>query len=380
MVSIHGCDNYTETALQKALDCALTDLGGWEPYIRPGEKVLLKVNLVAARDPALAATTHPEFVKVLARSLKEYGCPVVIGDSPGGVFNTARLGKVYRTTGMEQVARETGAELSYNTGVVEVEHPAGRLLKKMTLTAMVQEADKVISVCKLKTHGMMTYTGAVKNLFGAVPGTVKAEYHMRMPKWTDFAEALLDIWEATHPVLSFMDAVIGMEGNGPTNGTPRKIGAILASPDAAGLDMAACHMIGLGPEQVPLLDRARDRGWIPENWEQLDMQGDPIETFRITDYKIPDHIEDNAIDSWIPKGLRSGVAKLLRPKVRFNGDRCVGCGECAANCPAKVITMKDHRPTVNYRNCIRCYCCQELCPQDAVSVKQSLAFRIANRM
>jgi uncharacterized protein (DUF362 family)/Pyruvate/2-oxoacid:ferredoxin oxidoreductase delta subunit len=380
MVSIHRCENYTDDALQAAFDRALEDIGGWEPYLQPGEKVLLKVNLVAARDPSLAATTHPEFVRVLAKSLIDYGCTVTIGDSPGGVFNAARLTKVYRVTGMEKVAEETGAQLSLNTNVVEVENPNGRFLKKLTLTSMVMEADKVISVCKLKTHGMMTYTGAVKNLFGAVPGTVKAEYHMRMPEWSDFAEALLDIFEATHPVLSFMDAVIGMEGNGPTNGTPRKIGAILASPDAAGLDMAACHIIGLEPALVPLLERAQHRGWIPEHFEDLILAGDPIEDFYLDDYQIPDHIESNAIDSWIPKGLRTGVAKILRPKVHFDPNRCVGCGECAANCPAKVITMKNHRPTVNYHRCIRCYCCQELCPRNAVSVRQSLAFRIANRM
>ena len=380
MISIHRCENYTESELQEALDRSLADLGGWDPYVQPGETVLLKVNLVAARDPSLAATTHPAFVKVLARSLKDWGCRVVIGDSPGGVFNAARLKKVYRITGMEQAAEESGAELSYNTEVVQVDNPGGKLLKNLTMTAMVKEADKVISVCKLKTHGMMTYTGAVKNLFGSIPGTVKAEYHMRMPKWSDFADALLDIWAAAGPVLSFMDAVIGMEGNGPTGGSPRKIGALLASPDAPGLDLAACHLIGLEKAQVPLLEMAAARGLTPDTWQELELAGDPIEDFVVPDFKMPDHIKNDALESWIPKGLRTGTAKLLRPKVHFDKNRCVGCGECAANCPARVITMKDRHPTVNYRNCIRCYCCQELCPQNAVSVRQPLAFRIANKL
>ena len=380
MVSIHACENYSAESMKKAVEELLADLGGWERYIKPGEKVLLKVNLVAGRAPNLAATTHPAFVEALADSLVRYGCSVTIGDSPGGTFNAARLKKVYHITGMEEAAQHSGAELSLDTGTVEKDNPEGRLLKTLTLTRMVTEADKIISVCKLKTHGMMTYTGAVKNLFGAVPGTVKAEYHMRMPRWTDFADALLDIWAATKPVLSFMDAVVGMEGNGPTNGTPRRIGAVLASADAAGLDLAACGIIGLTKEQVPLLDRAAERSWIPERWEDLNIQGISPADLYIADYKIPDHMTDNAIDSWIPKGLRSTTARLLRPRVHFDRNRCVGCGECAANCPAHVITMKEHHPTVNYKNCIRCYCCQELCPHNAVEVRQALVFRIANKM
>ncbi len=380
MITIRRCEQYAEDVLRQVFTQAIEDIGGWEPYIQPGERVLLKVNLVAGRDPDLAATSHPAFVKVLAQMLQEYGCSVVIGDSPGGIFNVSRLKKVYRITGMERAAEESGAELSMDTDMVEVDNPEGKLLGHLTLTSMSRQADKVISVCKLKTHGMMTYTGAVKNLFGTVPGTIKAEYHMRMSEWSDFADALLDIWAATRPVLSFMDAIVGMEGNGPTNGSPRKIGAVLVSPDAAGLDLAGSHLIGLEREQVPLLQQAYLRGWIPESYKQLDLVGDSIEELVVSDYKMPDHIHADLLENRIPKSLQGLSKKLLRPKVHFDHARCVGCGECVANCPAQTITMVEHRPQVNHKNCIRCYCCQELCPKDAVSVRQSVVFKIANRM
>ncbi len=377
MVTIHPCSNYQTEEIRSAVTAAIADLGGFEPYISPGERVLLKVNLVLSKGPDAAATTHPAFVAELARQLKDYGCRVVIGDSPGGTFNTTMLRRNYRITGMMQAAEESGAELSYNTGVKEVACPAGKMLKNLTLTAMSQEVDKVISVCKLKTHSMMTYTGAMKNMFGTIPGTVKAEYHVRMPKMEDFANALIDICEAAKPVLSFMDAIIGMEGNGPTGGMPRKIGAVLASASPYELDVVAADLVGLGEAQVPTIKAAADRGLAPRAAADVTVVGDELERYRIADFKLPDHIHsDLSQGGFLPKfGM-----KWLRPKVKFDESRCVGCGDCAANCPAKVITMKSRRPAVDYRACIRCFCCQELCPQNAVKVKESWIFKIANKI
>ena len=377
MVTIRQCNNYQPEEIHRAVAAAIEDLGGWKPYINPGETVLLKVNLVMSKGPEAAATTHPAFVAELARQLKDYGCRVIIGDSPGGTFNTAMLRRNYRVTGMLQAAEESGAELSYNTGTREVACPAGKMLKNLTLTAMSGEADKVISVCKLKTHSMMTYTGAMKNLFGTVPGTVKAEYHVRMPKMEDFANALIDICEAVKPVLSFMDAVIGMEGNGPTGGHPRKIGAVLASANPYELDTVAADLVGLGEQQVPTIKAAGARGLAPSAAAQVQVVGEDPEQFRITDFKLPDHIHsDLSGGGFLPKF----AMKWLRPKVQFDPRRCVGCGDCAANCPAKVITMKNRRPMVDYKECIRCFCCQELCPQNAVKVKESWIFKIANKI
>lgn len=378
MVSIAECRQYDIDTIKEALRSTLQGIGGWEPYIQKGSRVLLKINLVMSKKMDAHATSHPVFVQALAELLMEYGAKVVIGDSPGGLFNEQALRYVYRGTGIEQMAMENGLTLNYNTETMEVENPEGRLMKHLTMTAMLKDADAVISVCKLKTHGMMTYTGAVKNMFGTIPGTVKADYHVRMPREDEFADALLDICLAAKPVLSFMDAIIGMEGNGPTAGTPRPVGAVLASPDPHHLDVIAARMIGLDIQQVPTLRRAADRGLFVES--DVKTYGADPAAFYISDYKLPDHIHSDLLRQKLPDWLAGIVSRIARARVKFDLKRCVGCGICAANCPAEVIAMKDRKPQVDYTQCIRCFCCQELCPREAVSVKESKIFKLINRL
>ena len=377
-VSLLACGQYELEALRAALANSIRNLGGWEPYIRPGEKVLLKVNLVTNKEPDYAATTHPLFVQALAELLTEYGAKVVIGDSPGGLFNEEILRRLYQGTGMKRAAEASGAQLSYNTGSALVKNPEGKLLKSLTQTAMVQEADKVMSVSKLKTHGMMTFTGAVKNQFGTVPGTKKAEYHFRMPQTLDFADALIDICLAANPVLCFMDAVMAMEGNGPTGGTPRKVGAVLASASPFELDLVAAHLIGLKREEVPTLQQAYLRGLGPEEVHKVDIAGEDPQRFVLENFKMPDHIKPQLMSSLGPAGRM--LSGMLRPKVRFHTEICVSCQTCLRNCPAGAIVMKNQYPSVNYRQCIRCYCCQELCPRNAVTVQESRIMKLANRL
>ena len=386
MVTIRACNSYSPEVVDKALDQSLQDLGGLESFVQAGETVLLKVNLVIGKGPEKAATTHPALVAALARKLIALGCRVLIGDSPGGPFNPATLKIQYQITGMADAAKESGAELCYDTSQEEVQLPEGVMLKRLTLTGMSQKADKVISLCKLKTHSMMVYTGAAKNMFGTIPGTTKAEYHVRMPEIPDFAEAIIDICEATRPALSVMDAVIGMEGNGPTGGSPRAIGCLLASANPYELDLAAASLIGLGPKDVYTLSSSIRRGLTPEKPELI---GDDPSPYIIEDFRMPDHVHTNLQQGGL---LPPFLMKARRPKVVFDPQKCLGCGHCADNCPAKVITMKPvtgkaasrtkarRLPSVDYRRCIRCYCCQELCPQVAVKIRESLIFKIANRI
>lgn len=385
-VALVGCDEYSPEAVGEALDRAMALIGGWEAFVSPGEKVLLKVNLVAARDPSQGATTHPVFVAEVAKRLKNLGCEVIIGDSPGGLFNPAKLKKVYHACGMDKAAELSGAELCYDTDTVDIDWPTGTVLKHFTVTHMVRSADKIISLSKIKTHGMMTYTGVTKNMFGSIPGTSKPELHMRLSETMDFANALLDIWEANRPVLSLMDGILGMEGNGPTNGKPRKIGVLMASSDAPALDLAAAHLIGLEAEGVPMLSAAVTRGMIPNDYKALTLVGDDVEKYVIPDFEMPEHINPDLINKLFPVGTKKLGKTLLRPRVHFDATKCIGCGECAADCPAKVLTMKPNKkaghkvPSCDYKNCIRCYCCQELCPRGAVSVKQSVIYKVANKL
>ncbi len=377
-VSLSACDRYERESLRKAIEQAILDLGGWSAFVKPKDRVFLKVNLVMNKDPELAATTHPVFVEVLAALLIEQGCDVIIGDSPGGLFNGEALKRIYKGTGIQKAAEASGARLNWNTGAVERENPQGKLLKRLTQTAMLQDADKVISVSKLKTHGMMTFTGAVKNQFGTVPGTKKAEYHFRMPESADFADALIDICLAANPVLCLMDGVVAMEGNGPTGGTPRKVGAVLASENPFDLDLVAAHLIGLEREQVPTLEQAYRRGLGKASAAEVKVAGEDPERFVQKDFRMPDHIDPRLMRKFGPVG--DALSSWLRPKVKFHHDRCVGCRACYQNCPAKAITMKGRYPTVRYHQCIRCYCCQELCPKNAISVRESRIMKLVNRL
>ncbi len=377
-VSIARCGTYEIEPLKAALRAAVRNIGGFEAYIPKGSRVLIKVNLITGKKAEEHATTHPAFARALAELLQEYGARVVIGDSPGGLFNSAALHSVYRTTGYQKMAEEAGLLLNENTDVFETDNPEGRYMKRLTMTAMLRDADYVVSACKLKTHTMMTYTGAVKNMFGTIPGTVKADYHVRMPKEDDFADVLLDICLAAKPALSFMDAVTGMEGNGPTAGTPRDIGAVLASPSPHALDLVACRMIGLGAELVPTLRRAVSRGLLDPD-EVITCGEDPA-AFFIPDYRLPDHIQSDLLRLHLPNWLADSISRVARAKVRFDETKCVRCGICKNHCPAKAITMTDRGPKADYKRCIRCFCCQELCPREAVTVRESAVFRLLNRL
>jgi uncharacterized protein (DUF362 family) len=207
------------------LDKALTQVGGLG-WVQKGMRIVIKPNLIMMRRPESAAVTHPAFVKALAERLIERGAEVIVGDSPGGPFAEVWLKAVYDGTRMSELKR-SGAILNYNTGVKNVRFPEGKALKDLTVAEFVLGADALISFAKLKTHTFMQYTGAVKNLFGVIPGTLKAEYHQRMSDPRSFANMLVDISEFIKPRLSFIDAVVGMEGNGPSGGTPRHVGALI---------------------------------------------------------------------------------------------------------------------------------------------------------
>ncbi len=369
-VSLIGCENYDFEKVFSALKQSCENMGGLDKYISSGEKVLLKVNMLMKKRPEEATTTHPVFVKALAKILIDHGCEVIIGDSPGGPFNDTMLRGIYKATGMAAVAEEIGCKLNFNTGQAQKANPDGLLLKKLVLTDMLNDVDKVISVSKLKTHGMMTFTGAVKNMFGTVPGLIKAEYHVNMPAYDDFANALIDICLCANPVLSFMDAVDGMEGAGPSSGTPRHIGAVIACDSPYHLDKVACSIINLDFKKVPTITQSIKRGIASNGLDDVEIIGDKIEDFFISDFLIPTTAKSLSFNA--PKIL----SNLIQQRPVFDISECVGCGACRDNCPAKVIEMTHNKPKVNLRGCIRCFCCQELCPKKAVSIKSPRLLRL----
>ncbi|WP_252187524.1 DUF362 domain-containing protein [Anaeromonas gelatinilytica] len=379
-VSLLKCSNYDYDLIKKSILKSFKNLGGIDKYIDKGDKVLLKINLLMKKRPEEATTTHPVFTKALAKVLIDYGAEVIIGDSPGGPFNTSILNGVYRACGIEEISKEVGAELNYNTNSVEMKNEKGLILKNINAIEVLNKVDKVISVSKLKTHGMMMFTGAVKNMFGIVAGLEKAEYHVRMPNIKDFSNALLDICILAKPVLSFMDGIVGMEGNGPSGGDPRQVGAVIASTSPYHLDVVATSLIGINPGKVPTIQRSVERGICEGNFNDIEIIGERIEELKINDFIVPEIRSLDLLDGKLPKFMRTIINELMQPKPVFNKNICVGCEKCFESCPPQVITMINRKPSVKLDECIRCFCCQELCPVNAIDIHRPILMKLLARL
>jgi len=367
-VSLLECREYDYAAVRKTLEHTFKNLGGIESYISKGETVLLKVNLLMKKKPEEATTTHPVFVKALAEILADYGAFVVIGDSPGGPFNIKMLKGVYKACGYEEIAEGNRIRLNYNIDSADVTCDSAKILKKLTIVDMMTKVDKVISVSKLKTHGMMMFTGAVKNMFGTIPGIIKAEYHFKMPDVVDFSDMLVDVCVNAAPILSFMDGIVGMEGAGPSAGDPREVGVVLGGTSPYHLDVVATTLINQEPEVVPTIARTIERNITKGDLSDIELSGEDYRKFIVKDFVIPSIRSVSFYSKHLPKSAQKFLDKFLKPKPVFHFDICVGCEECKDCCPPQAIDMKDRKPHVRLDECIRCFCCQELCPKKAVTI------------
>ena len=379
-VAVARCAGYGEEEVRRALLEVLAPIGGLD-WVKPGMRVAIKANLVSAMKPEAAATTHPALVLALGRELTARGARVVVGDSPGGLYSAAFLGHVYAATGMKALERE-GIELNQDFSEQEVEYPQGAVCRRFRATGYLLKADAVISFCKLKSHGMMGMSASGKNLFGMIPGTLKPEYHYRFPDEGDFANMLIDLNEYLKPRLCLADAVLAMEGNGPTMGRPRQVGALLASKSPYWLDLACARLIGQDASGVPTLFQAAKRGLAPEELDEAAGAG-PLGELIVPDF---DNIRSlhglhfegtgNALERLRARFIRAAMCS--RPVLRFP-QKCVGCGLCARTCPAHAIDLRDKRPHIRRAQCIRCFCCQEFCPRGALAVHRPLPARILHR-
>lgn len=370
-VAVTVCSGYSPDECARALGEVLAPLGGLD-WVTPGMKIAVKVNLVMAKSPEHGATTHPGLVCALCDMLVKLGAEVVVGDSPGGPFNLPFMSVSYGATGMTEVERH-GARLNRSFGIKTVTAPESLVAKQLQLCSYLLEADAIIDFGKLKTHGLMAYTGACKNMFGAIPGFAKLEYHHMYPNHADFAGMLVDINQYLKPRLCIVDGVLGMEGNGPTAGKPRFIGALLAGWDPHKVDLAGAHIIGLSPAQIPTLITAQDRGLIPKSYLDISIHGD-IERLVVPDFDL---IEPHGMTDITDGKTVNEFIKLVfnhRPKV--SKKECVGCGECSRICPAKAISMKHGLPDIDRKKCIRCFCCQEFCPKGAMKVHRPVTARL----
>lgn len=379
-VVIVPCGGYSEEEVFPALEQALAPLGGLD-WVAPGMKIAVKVNLVSSAKPEQAVTTHPGLVCALVKLLASRGADVVVGDSPGGLYNAAHLNRVYAAAGMKAV-EHWGGRLNQDFTEREASFPQGKVCRQFQYTAWLDGADAIIDFCKLKTHGMMAMTCGAKNMFGAIPGTVKTECHFRYQDPRDFARMIVDLAEYFKPRLTIVDAVECMEGNGPTGGTPRHMGAVLAGENPHKVDLVCAGLIGLKREEVPTLEAALERGLIPPSAGELTVAGDPG-AFAVSDFQLigtsNSHLFRGDGTSLLRRLKGAAMERLLAQRPQLEPSKCVGCGLCRNVCPARAITMAGNRPRIDRKACIRCFCCQEFCPESAMKVRRTAVARLLDR-
>jgi uncharacterized protein (DUF362 family)/NAD-dependent dihydropyrimidine dehydrogenase PreA subunit len=363
-VSIVTCDGYNPETLHSGIVHALDQIGGLGKFVKPGMRVLLKPNLLSAKPPERAITTHPEIVAVVASEVRKLGAEVIVGDSPGGAKRGVK--RVWENTGMLAMAEREKIELVNFEGSGVVKFNVNN--KQYYLAKPAIEADLIINLPKLKTHVLTLMTGGVKNMFGIIPGFRKGEYHKEAPKPSDFAQIIVDILSIKPPALTIMDAVLAMEGDGPSSGSVRKANLILASSDPVAIDAVASEIIGLKPDQVPTTKIASESG-LGIGWtEAIDIVGEKLKAVKISDFKLTSNRKIELIPAFLSKLLTHYV--WVRPAIEKQS--CTKCNICVISCPTgALLSHKEEFPIFNHKSCINCWCCHELCPSGAVFVDQS---------
>ena len=371
VVSIKKTQSYDQKAVSNAVKNAIDDLGGIRRFVKRGDTVLLKPNLLSAKVPEAAATTHPSIVQAAGEIVKDCGGKIIIGDSPA----IGSWSNITKKTGMSGVADRLGARLVHFDKPVQIKKNERHLFKLLKISKDVMEADVIINLPKLKTHTQMYLTLGVKNMFGCVVGKKKPQLHMEAGKDSrQFARMLVEIYGSIAPALTIIDGIIGMEGNGPGSGTPKPVGLILASNEAVAMDRIICEIIGAEPEKLFILAAAKELGYGNAELNEIQVKGEDLKNVKVDSFKFPSLTSAE----FGPPFLRKFIKELVTSKPKEDHNQCTLCNFCADVCPPKIIKKNGDRLNFNYDDCIRCYCCIEVCPEGAMKVKQGLITRFLN--
>ena len=367
-VWLSRCGGYAPEELLRQVEEAFTALGVWEE-LKPGMQVVIKPNLVMSSKPEAAIATHPALVAAVGRCVQKAGGEVIIAESPGGPYTPAAMKAVFRGCGYADMAKEWGFTLYMECKSREVSLPGAVRCRQLSVVEPFLTRDYLIDLAKLKTHSMVGFSGAVKNLFGAVPGLQKPELHCRFPEKQPFSEMLVDLCDFLKPDLCFLDGILAMEGNGPTGGSPRKAGVLGASKSPYALDVCGAALIGLEPESVLMLKEAHRRGLGPISPKECQLLKEQVETLAQPDFVKAKASSTDFLDR-VPAFLRPAAKRLATPAPKIRRKECVGCGKCAESCPQHTIAIREGKAVIDYKQCIRCFCCHEMCPKHVIDIRR----------
>jgi uncharacterized protein (DUF362 family)/Pyruvate/2-oxoacid:ferredoxin oxidoreductase delta subunit len=370
-VSLEKVPDYDRVRVKDGLIRLLEPFGGMRAFVHSGERVLIKPNMLSAKAPEKAVTTHPEVLRGVIELVKEAGGVPLVGDSPG----VGSCRKVAEKSGILRVVEESMAE--FVEFVDPVEFTGQGLFKRFVVARPYMEADRLINLPKLKTHEMMTMTCAVKNLFGAVIGTSKAAWHLKAGADREmFSRMLLEIYLLRKPDLNIVDAVIAMEGNGPGSGNPRHVGLLLGGVNPVAVDVIAAECAGI-PRKLLHIERMAAKLLLDgADRAAIRTVGTPLEETRITGFRLP-HVAD--IQFGIPAFLKNRLRHYLTSRPCFVPEQCRLCGVCVDACPPQAIAINEGRLVFDYHRCIRCFCCRELCPDGALDLKEGTLIKYLKR-
>lgn len=367
-VSIVKCLTYDETAVLEGLRRSIDLIGGIQSFVKKGDRVLLKPNLLYGKAPEKSVTTHPSIIRGVLQMVREAGGSPVLGDSPG----LGSAAGVAEKAGIKRVADAMGCP------VIEFDRPVlppqrkGRVFKNIEIDRAVFEADVLINLPKWKTHAQMSLTLGVKNLFGCVPGPRKALWHLKAGEDRElFARMLVDIYRLVQPSLTILDGIVGMDGNGPNSGKPISLGLVLAAGDALCLDQIVCDLLGISRKFLLTNRVGLEQGL---GGDEIVTVGEKLEDAKIRNFKLPGLTR---VDWYLPGFIKKALKNALSSKPVVEEEACKLCHQCAAICPPEALKRDENKMAFDYGRCIRCFCCQEICPEGAITIRPGWALRFS---
>jgi len=358
VVALERCADYGP-GLQKTVEAVLGHLGGIGAFVKKGQSVLIKPNLLSDLPPERAATTHPEVVRALIRIVRDQGAMPVVGDSSA---NVVKAEQVWETTGFLDMCREEDVPLlnfekSGSVGFTENGF-------SFSIAKPVLDADVLINVPKVKTHVFTIFTGALKNTYGTVPGLQKAVLHKVYPSQHKFGRLIAEIYRKAAPDLNIADGIIGMAGDGPSAGRPAALGFLAASSDAVALDLALCRILNINPRDVIHLQYLIKSASTKYDSVNLEFTGTPPEDLVPDEFPVPSTLLAGLIPWWMLRIIEPIV--WIAPSM---SDKCTRCGRCVRACPVQALSISPgQKPVLQRRKCITCCCCHETCPEKAISM------------